>query len=368
MSIFLFLFLMDSGFAQKGKPKPPPTPPPAPVVTTQEIVYSTSNNQGVQFLVVANADGSGQITIASGQWYNVPSWHPNGNEIIFSSAIPKPGIWSIKLNRNSSTGVSPATRIVPQNFWGGQTTPVWSPISIDFQDSHGPRHVIAYADRPANRTNLNIFLWDPATESSFNLTHEENHWESYPTWSPDGSHLVIVQTSATGGYPYDMKFLSLAFGTDDCGLGQNACVTAQQSLVRRISPDPGPSIPDCYAPSSPLCGDTTALLRPKFGNTGEEIALGGDLWIVPISDPAAAYNLIANIAHFPSGSRPNWSPDDTQIIYQGSIGSQRTVCGKKNWQGIARINANGDQFSNGCYVEFLINGPAQDPSWWRGLP
>jgi hypothetical protein len=163
-----------------------------------------------------------------------------------------------------------------------------------------------------------------------------------------------------------MKLLDLAFGTDDCGPGQIACVTAQQSLVRRISPD----LPDCSPPSSPLCGDTIALLRPKFGNTGEEIALGniGDLWIVPISDPAAAYNLIADIANFPSGSSPSWSPDDTQIIYRGSIGSQRTVCGKKNWQGIARINANGDQFSNGCFVEFVISGPTQDPSWWRGLP
>ena len=75
-------------------------------MTTQEIVYWTYNNQGVHSLVVADKDGSKQTIIDSGKWYNVPSWHPNGDEIIFSSAIPETGIWSIKLNRGSPTGSS----------------------------------------------------------------------------------------------------------------------------------------------------------------------------------------------------------------------------------------------------------------------
>jgi hypothetical protein len=113
--------------------------------------------------------------------------------------------------------------------------------------------------------------------------------------------------------------------------------------------------------------DTTTLIRPKFGNTSQGVALSSDgLWVVPLDAPEDAYNLIANIANFPSGSNPSWSPDDNQIIYRGSVGSQRSVCGKKNWNGIVKINVNGAQFSNGCLVEFVITGPAQDPSWWRG--
>jgi Tol biopolymer transport system component len=209
-------------------------------------------------LVVVNRDGTNQTVIASGQWYNVPSWHPDGNEIIFSGAIPETGIWSIRLNRGSPSGVSPPRRIVPQTVWGGVTTPVWSPLPIDFQDGLPPRHVIAYGDRPAGKTNNDIFLWDPETATSYNLTRDDNHYESYPTWSPDGLQLVIVHTSATGDYPYDMKLLTLGFGAD-CPAGQSVCeIAPQESLARRLEPDPGTSTPDCYVPAgatqpSPLC-------------------------------------------------------------------------------------------------------------------
>lgn len=369
------LFLAPSvnqALAQKGKPKPPPPPPSPPIVTTQEIVFGTHNSQGIQSLVVADRDGTNRVVIDSSKWYHVPSWHPAGDEIIFSSAIPEPGIWTIKLNRGSPAGVSVATRLVPTTMTDGLTTPVWSPLKINFKDGSDPRHVIAYADRPVGKTTTDIFIWDPETVSSYNLTNDDSHWEFYPTWSPDGSQLVIVYTSATGDYPYDMKLLTLGFG-GDCPAGRSVCETQpQESLVRRISPDPGSSVNDCYVPvgatePSPLCGPTTALIRPKFGNTGQHIVLSADgIWTVPLDAPETAENLFAIIANFPSGSGPSWSPDDSQIIYRGSVGSQRSVCGKKNWEGIARINFDGAQFSNGCYVEFLINGPSRDPSWWRG--
>ena len=350
------LFLAPSvnqALAQKGKPKPPPPPSSPPIVTTQEIVYSTGDS-----LVVTDNDGTNQVVIASGQWFNVPSWHPDGTEIIFSSAIPEPGIWSIKLNRGSPAGVSAATRLAATTLTDGLSTPVWSPLPIDFKDGN-PRHLIAYADRPVGKTNYEIFIWDPTTASSYNLTNDDSHWESYPTWSPNGSQLVIVHTSATGDYPYDMKLLTLGFGAD-CPAGQSVCeIERQESLV-------------CYVPAegdhpSPLCGPTIALLRPKFGNTGHEITLSSSgIWVVPLDAPEDARNLIADIANFPSGTSPSWSPDDRQIIYSGSIGSKRTVCGRKNWSGVVKINTDGSPFSNGCLVEFIIDGPGLTPSWWRG--
>lgn len=370
--LFLTALPVSHALAQKGKPKPPLPPPSPPIVTTQEIVYSTYNSQGIQSLVVADRDGTNRVVIDMGKWYHVPSWHPDGDEIIFSSAIPEPGIWSIRLNRGSPAGVSAATRLVPTIMTDGLTTPVWSPLPIDFQDGSNPRHVIAYADRPVGKTTNDIFIWDPET-SSHNLTNDDSHWESYPTWSPDGSQLVIVHTSATGDYPYDMKLLTLGFGAVFCAGGQNVCeIAPQESLVRRLEPDPGASTLDCYVPAdgdqpSPLCGPTIDILRPKFGNTGHEIALSSSgIWVVPLDAPEDAHNLIANIVNFPSGTAPSWSPDDRQIVYWGSISSKRTVCGRKNWNGLVKINSDGSPFSNGCYVEFIIDGPGRDPSWWRG--
>jgi Tol biopolymer transport system component len=355
------LFLAPSvnqALAQKGKPKPPPPPPPAPVVTDQDVVYRTYDKQGTQYLVVAKNDGTNQVIIDQGKWYNSMSWHPDGEGILFTSSIPQSGIWSIRFQRNSP---APVPTLLKAGNVAIRTSPGWSPVPLPFPDSEA-RHVIAYSHKPTGG-KWRIRLWEPTSGKILELTGERDFNYGHPSWSGDGSQLqlVVTETSAEDGYPYDLKLLTLGPGLG-CPVDWSVCLTEESSLVRRIDPDQG----DCYEPSQ-LCGDTIAILSPSFSNTGDEIAVTSDggIWLIDKTSPAGnGTEILSNSVDIPWGTHSTWSPDDTEIMYRAAIGTT-PICGVKNWEGIMKVKLDGT-YPNGCRVQFLIKAPAHEPSWWRG--
>ena len=347
----------------------PPNNDPPPSLARSAIVYVNGNS-----IKVADADGSNQTTLFSRRravFWN-PSWSPDGNTMIFTSDMDPegPGIYRIRIDRVNGTVEGP-DKIIPLNdvITAG---PAWSPVATP-----DGTFKIAYSDFDEfeNRGVLYIMDLDETGEpvdsngdgnpdpfrlSTYPLPAHENFHENYPSWSPDASKLAIRTWD-------DSRFLDgveiITLGTD-CGI--NGPPLCEVPLSRR----------DLIAELLPLTFQP--LINPVWANTGNRIAEVGipelsgneDIWVIEFDDTDTMntqdFNLTStNNANPPDRGEnsPTWSPDDSQIMYQGwDYLCEPQTNKERGWNLIIR-NVDGEPI-DGCEEKLIVKG-GQMPDWWR---
>jgi len=124
-------------------------------------------------LWLINADGSSPRPLLKGNYFNSPTWSPDGQWLAFSVDAQ---IWKVKRNGDSLTQLTRAGR----NFF-----PSWSPDG----------NSIAF-----DNTNCGSALEPPPPNACGLLTMKNNGNEArllvqygrMPTWSPDGNHIAFI--------------------------------------------------------------------------------------------------------------------------------------------------------------------------------
>lgn len=341
-------------FAQKKGGKPSPTPPS---LQNSAIVYISGDS-----IKIADADGANQVNLFSDRFAQLraPSWAPEGDKIIFNGDMNGQGIYEITLDR--TTGLIGAPQKMAAHSAGILGSPKWSP-----ERTVNGEFMIAYEDYPAGSTETDIYLLDPTSGLTFNLTNTPTISELDPSWSPDAGKLVVISNASSFR---DVEILQL--GNDCIDSLQAICVLARSSMVREVG-------------DSPLSGATSlmagsSLLGTSWANEGNKVAVGAlmppdqtsDIWVIDFDDSGIVLetrNLTnTNTVNLPDRHEtfPTWSPDDSQIMYMGWDYLCQPQSNRKRGYNLIIRNVDGSDIDN-CEEKMIVEGDARMPSWWRGL-
>ncbi len=160
----------------------------------KQIYYSSTANESLPQIYVANADGGGFKRVSHRNAIEVePKVNPkNPGQLLIVSGPGHQQIYSM-----TSEGLN-VERVT--NGEGEASNPSWHPDGQHF----------AFAWTRGYATgNFNIFVMDIGTKQYVQLTHSEGRNEN-PTWAPDGRHIVF--TSNRSGRP--QIYSMLADGTE----------------------------------------------------------------------------------------------------------------------------------------------------------
>lgn len=188
-----------------------------------------------------------------------PSWSPDGSEITFQSS--RNGTYQIFI-LNPSTGDLQQVTSSDCN----DHAPTWSPDG---------EQIAFYSDCDGNREIYTVGL-DGSNRRQLTSTSRIYNW--YPTWSPD-RETIIYASNASGGY----KIYSM----DVNGADSTPIATGCQAV---FSPD----------------GQTILM--------SESCVELGSL-LVTDADGGNERTLLENYV----ASRPSWSPDGRQIVFQSDL-------------------------------------------------
>ncbi|HEY7731192.1 MAG TPA: hypothetical protein VH950_09855 [Gaiellaceae bacterium] len=154
-------------------------------------------------LLVVNADGSEQRTLARHVAFAAPTWSPDGRRVAYQSAWSVDGLPGIHVVDGDGTGDT----LVARGFG-----PVWSPAG----------EKLAFSSRRDGASDVYVVNADGSRER--NLTRNASGSAQYPVWSPDGRKVAYVgdpkwrlgKTHVTG---YCVCYLFVA-NADGSGLRQ----------------------------------------------------------------------------------------------------------------------------------------------------
>jgi Tol biopolymer transport system component len=219
---------------------------------------------GVPYIYVANADGSGVTRLTQGE---TPTWSADGQKIIFSS----------------QTTVWPSIRIINADGSNEQVlgTGVWPMLSPDgtkiafFSATGGPQGGIMMMNIDgSNVTQL--------VSNDFANPGYGDYAVELPSWSPDGRSISFVRTNYED--PWTVHILDLA--------------TSQISLVG--------------VPTS--VGDS----RPVWSPDGIRLLLQLPFWeIASVNRDGSA---LQKYVEAPYVGNPDWSPDAKNIVFETFTG------------------------------------------------
>jgi Tol biopolymer transport system component len=292
--LILMCALASTALAQKGKPGGgggdgggTPADP--------AIVYLADGN-----IKVMDADGANQTLVlpASRSRYLMrPSWHPNGQQIIFYQTdgpnITGPGAF-YRVNLDG-TGLTQIVALEQE----GATTRARSEMS-PFPGAHG-LHRLGFSDKSADGSAYVIYVVNEDGTGLTQLTTAVGPNRYYPTWSPDGQHLAYL-SSGDGG----LRLLTL-------GEDQNGNIWAEDDalLLQTGFPDPDGvgfwwiDLPASFSKTTNklyFAADNYTL------NTADVWALHLDDWLSPAA--------LERLTNTPARERdPSGSADDSQIAY-----------------------------------------------------
>ena len=378
-TLVLYSAFIWVGFCQAaGKPKPPPTPEPL-VLTNSAIVYVDGAS-----IKLADANGDNQATLVTGSGTEFwrPTWSPDGNTIIFTSDLEGPGIYRVRIDRSNGI-VEPPLKIVPLTTVLA-TNPVWSP-----QPTEDGSFKIAFGDLdPVQwKFELNLLAVDETGEPidmngdgnpegpykllTYPLPGHETFDEYIPSWSPDASKLAITTFDTTSGSS-GIEVITLT--KTNCADGSPLCEDfgTRRDLIAEL-PDYPFNIDGAWGPS---WANNQSMIAangiPLDGSNGE-------IWVIRFGDdpqvtPTDYENLTntnptttgANGSRDGDENHPTWSPDDSQIMYQGFD----YLCApqKRNKRGfnLKIRNVNGTGVPDACEEKMIVEGGLM-PNWWRGL-
>ncbi|WP_147915545.1 DUF11 domain-containing protein [Ruania zhangjianzhongii] len=144
-----------------------------------------------------------------------PAFSPNGSQIVFSAQQSAGAEWHLMIGDVLPAAEGPGVSDVraldyPTLTGAADYQPAWSP---DGQHLAFVREYPAEGERGADGPQVQILDWDSGTLTELPLpagpavTHTDSRWAAAPTWSPDGSGLLV--TGNVGEQPMD------AFGPTD---------------------------------------------------------------------------------------------------------------------------------------------------------
>ncbi|MHC4954542.1 MAG: TolB family protein [Planctomycetota bacterium] len=255
-----------NGGGKPGGGEPPADPA---IVFAKDGDLHVMNDDGSNVAgLVADADSHG----------SEQSWSPDGTRIAFGHRSD--GIYVVNAD---GTGLS---RILE---FASITSVAWSPG----ETADGNEKIAFTSSYPGDLYVVNL-----DGTGLTNLTNSTGHSESTPSWSPEADRIVVRQ----GQSDPDIVVHEL-----DVVDGSIAIVAST------ILTDAGP-----------LAGAGAGL--PKWAKTQDLIAvsragLSGDweIWLIPVSSPTSAY--VAFDGEW--ALAVSWSPDDSQILFQGGDGKRR---------------------------------------------
>ena len=132
-------------------------------------------------LYVAEADGSNTSQIGGAALAAFePAWSPKGTQIAFMSLKPTPGLWLIDPDGSDA---HPLTRSHGSGwaFWNAQ----WSPDGSQ----------LAFLGGDDGAHDVWIIDADGSRERNLSNTPGDDWW---PSWSPDGSRIAVVESATPG--------------------------------------------------------------------------------------------------------------------------------------------------------------------------
>lgn len=296
---------------------PNPYPPPLPAVPLPPVaalacspckrIAFTSSRDGNDEIYSVNADGSDLIRLTHNQFHDdEPSWSPDGQHIAFIS--DRDGILGLYVMDADGRNV---VRRTSAKVWAAH--PAWSPLG----------HVIAYSTCCDSGS---LDLWTvTVSDGQENLLFAAPGWDGEPSWSPDGSRLVL----STDWLAYDFGTELFLINADGSGFRS----LLDGSLFNRTY-----HANPCWSPNGALIA--MSVYR-EIGFNRYDAQLG----LVKV-DGSGFTPLIA----FAEGwSKCSWSPDGSKIAY---------ASGKSGVQDILWVSADGS--ARGTIIS---NG--RSPDWQR---
>ncbi len=234
-------------------------------VSSTEIVF-VSNRSGVPEIHVMDAIGGNERAITkSGSINQFPSWHPKGNEIVYTSY---------------RDGGRPHIFVLARVGRSGRILRALSPAQSHYRavfEPDGPRLALVAKEGPA----AEIFTVARSGRSLNRLTNNRAIDVS-PAWSPDGR--------------------KIAFVSDRSGSPQIYVMTREGVGVRRIT------FNGRY--------NTSPAWSPDGRWIAYEARVGGqfDIWLI---DPEEGTN-VPLVSHPRSDEGPSWSPDGRKVVFSSS--------------------------------------------------
>ena len=356
LMLYLILGFVSVGEAA-GKPKPPP-----PSLANSAILYVTYDLQSIK---VADADGNNQVTLVNRRraefW--TPSWSPDGNWLIFTSDQDGPGMYAMKIDRLNGT-VEGSNKIIPLNSTIGPNT-AWSPVPTsdgNFKIAYRGDDGLYLVDVDVSTGSM--VLGNPFQLSTDPLPGHEGFEEGSPSWSPDASKIAIRtfdNTNNLGG----IEVITLS---TDCYDGSPVC---EKPGTRR----------DLIDESGPLSLFDHGASNPSWANMSNKIAVSGspqgsqsgsgDIWIIEFDDTDTTKTTIRNLTNTNNTEPPDrhetyptWSPDDSQIMYQGWDYLCQPQTNRERGYNLIIRNVDGTPFSGPCEEKMIVQGGLL-PNWWR---
>ena len=220
----------------------------------KKIAFNYLPDGGRWEIRVINADGSNERTILSGMGTN-PSWSPDDTKIAFRNG----GIFVM------SADGSAVTRVIINDF-GFPQSPSWSPDgrsiayvladwdvpwsvrTLDLKETDASSRLIldrvGGASRPAwspdgTRLLLEAQYWEIASVSrdgSDYQSHVVGTWVGEPDWSPDGKSIVFSKFTGPGDVRYSLGSRKRIF-----------VASIEDGLVRQVIPEAvNPALPDYW--------------------------------------------------------------------------------------------------------------------------
>lgn len=157
------------------------------------------NGSGVrpQLMYTMNVDGSNQkLIVEDNQWYDSPSWSPDGTKLLFSKNVDSEGvqykgyldhyeIFTSNIDGTNQNKITTPISRPPSTFKASVYSPSWSPDGTK----------IAYSSNIDGGYNIYVMNADGTNINKITTPNDTNTSFYEPRWSPDGTKIVYSKGS-----------------------------------------------------------------------------------------------------------------------------------------------------------------------------
>lgn len=245
----------------------------------QGKIAFTSGGGPYTEISVINADGTGLKKLTDNLWEDqLPSWSPDGSQIVYESGRSNGGINIFRMNADGSNPI----QLTNMATDGPARAPAWSPDGTK----------IAYVRNPNREGRVEIWVMNADGTNPVRLTTSELYpldtinkvysASLQPVWSPDGKKIAFT-SYRDGNFNRDIYVMN-----------------ADGSNQTRLTTDPLEDTDPTWSPD----GSKIAFTSKRGG--------GYNIYVMN-SDGSNQVQITSD------GYAPSWSPDGTKIAFMRSV-------------------------------------------------